>query len=207
MLKFRQETPYVIVIDALDESFSAEETARLVKLLTDTLAGPDSPNIHLVFTSRPEMHIRVAMHSRVYQILLTTRDEDTIQDVRFFLRASLNRTRTTRPIVFGQPPIPWPSEDEFESLAFQAGGLFVYAAMAFNFISAARHNPKQKLDLLLRKKSTVGADIDQLYRQIIATSEDPVAHAGCQRPSSISASHYRSQDSENSFTWIERISL
>ncbi|KAG0706176.1 hypothetical protein DFH29DRAFT_186435 [Suillus ampliporus] len=175
-LRFRQETPYVIVIDALDESSSAEEAARLVALLTATLAGQDLPNIHLVFTSRPETHIRAAMHSRVYEILLTTRDKDTIQDVRFFLRASLDRTRTNRPTVFGQPPIPWPSEDDFESLAFKAGGLFVYAAMASNFISAARHNPKERLDLLLREKSTVTADIDQLYRQIIATSEDPVAH-------------------------------
>ncbi|KAG0708574.1 hypothetical protein DFH29DRAFT_1065611 [Suillus ampliporus] len=174
-LKHRQE-PYAIVVDALDESFSAEEAARLVRLLTDTFMGPDLPNIHLVFTSRPETHIHAVMHSGVYQILLTTRDEDTIQDVRFFLRASLDRTQISRPTFFGQPPTPWPSEDEFETLAFKAGGLFVYAAMVINFISAARHNPKQRLNLLLLEKSTVGADIDQLYRQIIATSEDPVAH-------------------------------
>ncbi|KAG1726605.1 hypothetical protein EDB19DRAFT_2042996 [Suillus lakei] len=174
-LQFHQE-PYAIIIDALDECFSSEEAARLVTLLTDALAGPDLPSIHLIFTSRPEAHIRTAMPSCVYEILLTTRDEDTIQDVRFFLRTSLDKTRTSRPAVFGQPPVPWPSEDEFETLAFKAGGLFVYAAMAMNFISAAGHHPRERLDLLLREKSTVGADIDQLYRQIIATSEDPFAH-------------------------------
>ncbi|KAG1740635.1 hypothetical protein EDB19DRAFT_764162, partial [Suillus lakei] len=174
-LRFR-ETPYTIVIDALDESISADEAARLVTLLTETLAGPDLPNIHLIFTSRPEAHIRAAMHSGVCEILLTTRDEDTIQDVRYFLRASLDDIQKSRPAIFGQPPTPWPSDDEFEKLAFKAGGLFVYAAMAINFISAAHHHPKQRLDLLLREKSTVSADIDQLYRQIIATSEDPIAH-------------------------------
>ncbi|KAG1726566.1 hypothetical protein EDB19DRAFT_225509 [Suillus lakei] len=174
-LRFREE-PYVIIIDALDECLSSEEAARLVTLLTDALACPTLPVVHLIFTSRPEERIHAVMPSGVHEVLLTTRDEDTIRDVRFYLRASLDKTRTTRPAVFGQLPIPWPAEDEFETLAFKAGGLFVYAAMAMNFISAAGHHPQERLDLLLREKSTVGADIDQLYRQIIATSEDPVAH-------------------------------
>ncbi|KAJ8582947.1 hypothetical protein M405DRAFT_867431 [Rhizopogon salebrosus TDB-379] len=44
--------------------------------------------------------------------------------------------------------------------------------MAINFTSIAGHHLKQRLELLLREKPTVGADIDQLYRQIIATSEN-----------------------------------
>lgn len=174
-LRFREE-PYVIIIDALDECFSSEEAARLVTLLTGTFAGPILPFIHVIFTSRPEAYIRAAMPSGVHEILLTTRDKDTIQDVRFFLRTSLDKTRSIRPAVFGQPPFPWPSKDEFETLAFKAGGLFVYAAMAMKFISAAGNHPQERLELLLREKSTVSADIDQLYRQIIATSEDPLAH-------------------------------
>ncbi|KAG1847601.1 hypothetical protein F4604DRAFT_1814537 [Suillus subluteus] len=150
--------------------------ARLVTLLTDALASPDLPFIHVIFTSRPEQHIRAAMPSSVHEIFLTTRDEDTIQDVRFFLRASLDNIWIIRPAVFGQPPFPWPSKDEFETLVFKAGGLFVYAAMAINFISATGHHPQERLELLLRERPTVGADIDQLYRQIIATSEDPLAH-------------------------------
>ncbi|KAG1836205.1 hypothetical protein DFJ58DRAFT_188483 [Suillus subalutaceus] len=175
ILRFREQ-PYTIIIDALDECFSSEEAARLVTLLTDALAGPDLPFIHVIFTSRPEAHIRAAIPSGVHEIRLTTRDEDTIQDVRYFLRASLDETRTSRPTVFGQPPFPWPSEDEFETLVFKAGGLFVYAAMAMNFTSSVGHHPQERLELLLREKSTVGADIDQLYRQIIATSEDPLTH-------------------------------
>ncbi|KAG2062616.1 hypothetical protein BDR04DRAFT_975255, partial [Suillus decipiens] len=174
-LRFRQE-PYVIIIDALDECFSSEEAARLVTLLSDALRGPDLPFIHVIFTTRPEPHILAAMPSPVYKILLTTHDKHTIRDVRFFLQASLEKTRTTRPTIFGQPPIPWPSKKEFETLAFKAGGLFAYAAMAVNFISAAGHHPQERLDLLLRERSTVSADIDQLYRQIIATSEDPLTH-------------------------------
>ncbi|KAG1732041.1 hypothetical protein EDB19DRAFT_1302699 [Suillus lakei] len=171
-----QIVPLVITIDALDECLFSEEAARLVTLLTNALADPDLPIIHVIFTSRPEAHIGAAMPSGVYEIPLTTRDEDTKRDVRFFLRASLNKTRTARPVLFDEPTIPWPSEKEFEELAFKAGGLFVYAAMAINFISAAGHHPQERLDLLLREKSTVGADIDQFYRQIIGTSEDPIAH-------------------------------
>ncbi|KAG1736900.1 uncharacterized protein EDB91DRAFT_1249867 [Suillus paluster] len=174
VLRFRQETPYAIIIDALDECLSAEEATRLVTLLTKALSGPDLPIIHLIFTSRPELNIRIiAMEAGLHEIPLTTNDTDTIQDVRFFLRASLDKIRTSRPTVFGQPPKPWPSDGEFRTLAFKAGGLFVYAAMAMNFLSATGYHPQQRLDLLVREKSTVSADIDQLYRQIIATTENP----------------------------------
>ncbi|KAG1737995.1 hypothetical protein EDB19DRAFT_1984485 [Suillus lakei] len=175
-LRFRQETPYAIIIDALDECLSPEEAARLVTLFTETLSGPDLPTIHLIFTSRPEAHIRAAMPAGVYQIPLTTRDPDIVQDVRFFLRASLDNIRTSRSAVFGWPPKPWPSDNEFETLATKAGGLFVYAAMAINFLSPVGHYPQQRLDLLLRERSNVGADIDHLYRQIIATSGNPNLH-------------------------------
>jgi hypothetical protein len=175
-LKFRQDTPYAIIIDGLDECFSAKEAARLVALLTEMLSGPDLPIIHLIFTSRLEAHIRTAMQAGVHEISLTTHDDETIQDVRRFLRASLDEIRTSRPAIFGQPPQLWPSEDDFKMLAFKAGGLFVYAMMAMNFISAASHHPKERLGLLLREKSTASADIDQFYRQIIATSANPFMH-------------------------------
>jgi hypothetical protein len=176
LLKFRQDVPYAIIVDALDECCSAEEAARLVALLTEMLSGPELPIIHIIFTSRPEVYIHTTMQTGIHEISLTTRDNNTIQDVRFFLRASLDNVQTSRPAAFGQPPEPWPSEDDFETLAFKAGGLFIYAAMAINFISATRHHPKERLALLLCEKSTVGADIDELYWQIIATSENPSMH-------------------------------
>lgn len=176
VLRFRQEMPYAIIIDALDECFSSEEAARLAMLFTETLAGPDLPIIHLVFTSRPDGHIRAAMPPDVRQISLTNRDADTAQDVRFYLRESLDNIRTSRSAIFGRPPIPWPTEAEFETLAFKAGGLFIYAAMVVNFLSPVGQYPQQRLDLLLSETSTVGADIDQFYRQIIATSENPSLH-------------------------------
>lgn len=175
-LQFRQE-PRVIIIDALDECLPLEEAKRLITLLTDALADPDLPVIHVIFTSRPKECIRTIMPSGVHEIILTTGDEDTVRDIRSFLRASLDKIRTIHPAVLSQSlPDPWPLEVEFETLVFKAGGLFVYAVMAINFISAAGHHPQERLDVLLREKSTVGADIDQLYRQIIATSEDPLAH-------------------------------
>ncbi|KAG2065204.1 hypothetical protein BDR04DRAFT_1145486 [Suillus decipiens] len=152
-LRFCEEF-YVIIVDALDECFSWEEAARLVVLLTDTLVGPDLPFIHVIFTSRPEAHIRAAIPSGVYEILLTTRDKK----IPYRIQDTGSSSHS-----FCQLPTPWPLEDEFETLAFKAGGLFVYAAMAMNFISAPGHP---------REKSTVGADIDQLYRQIIVTSGD-----------------------------------
>ncbi|OAX40313.1 hypothetical protein K503DRAFT_628866 [Rhizopogon vinicolor AM-OR11-026] len=173
MLRFSQETPYAIIIDALDECF---EAASLITLLIDALSGPDLPIIHLIFTSRPETQICAAMPKSAKEISLTTGDEDIIQDVSFYLRVSLTKIRTSRPKIFGQPPRPWPSDDQFAAFAVKAGGLFVYAAIATNFISAVDHHPEDRLDLLLREESTVSEDIDQLYRKIIASSGNPYLH-------------------------------
>ncbi|KAG1740005.1 hypothetical protein EDB19DRAFT_1908602 [Suillus lakei] len=180
-LQFSKETSYVMVIDALDECFSTEEAVRLVELLIESLSGPHLPNIHLLFTSRPQTRIRAAMHAAmqagVHEIPLTTGDEATLRDVRVFLRVSLDNIRTNRPDVFGRPAVPWPSEDEFKTLVCTAGGLFVYAALAISFISAAGHPPQQRLDHLLRESPAgVNADINQLYRHILASSENPIVH-------------------------------
>ncbi|KAG1881163.1 hypothetical protein F4604DRAFT_1953715 [Suillus subluteus] len=175
-LQFRKETSYAIVIDALDECLSTEEAARLVKLLIETFSSPDMPNIHLLFTSRPQMHIRAAMQADIHEIPLIAGDDATLRDVRVFLRVSLDNIRTTRPDHFGQPPRSWPSEDKFEILVSNASGLFVYAALVIGFISAAGHPPQQRLNHLLLESSTVNADIDQLYRHILASSQNPIVH-------------------------------
>ncbi|KAG1767153.1 hypothetical protein EV702DRAFT_1282681 [Suillus placidus] len=152
------------------------QAARLVKLLTESFSGPDLPNIHLLFTSRPQLHIRAAMQTDIHEIPLITGDDATLRDVRVFLRVSLDNIRKTRPDHFGQPLMPWPSEHEFETLVSNAGGLFVYAALVISFISAAGHPPQQRLNHLLRESSVVNADIDQLYRHILASSENPIVH-------------------------------
>ncbi|OAX41442.1 hypothetical protein K503DRAFT_767659 [Rhizopogon vinicolor AM-OR11-026] len=40
-----------------------------------------------------------------------------MRDVYFFMRTSLDKIRMGRSKVFGQPPKPWPSDDEFKMLA------------------------------------------------------------------------------------------
>lgn len=186
-LQFRKETSYVIVIDALDECSSTEEVTRLVKLLTAAFLSLDLPHIHLLFTSRPRTHIRAALQADVHEIPLITGDDATLRDVRVFLRVSLDNIRTNRPDHFGQPLRSWPSEDEFEELAFRAGGLFVYAALVISFISAAGHPPQRRLKHLLHESSPVNADIDQLYRHILDGSKNPIVH--CQMLTCIAHLH------------------
>ncbi|KAG2040868.1 hypothetical protein BDR03DRAFT_834789, partial [Suillus americanus] len=60
-LKFYQETPYAIIVNAIDECLSPKEAAGLATLFTEMLSGPDLPIIHLIFTSRPGAHIRATM--------------------------------------------------------------------------------------------------------------------------------------------------
>ncbi|OJA19763.1 hypothetical protein AZE42_06788 [Rhizopogon vesiculosus] len=66
-LRFCQETPYAIVVDALDECF---EAVSLITLLTDALSGPDLSIIHLIFTSRPGTQICAAMPESAKEISL-----------------------------------------------------------------------------------------------------------------------------------------
>jgi hypothetical protein len=55
-------------------------------------------------------------------------------------------------------------------------GLFAYAIAGVKFISSASHRLQERLDLLLYVELTVDVDIGEIYRQIFATSENPVLH-------------------------------
>ncbi|KAG1767150.1 hypothetical protein EV702DRAFT_1271773 [Suillus placidus] len=101
-VQFHKEMSYAIIIDALDECFSTEEEARLVKLLTESFLGPDLPNIHLLFTSRPQLHIHAAMQTDIHEIPLITGNDATLRDVRVFLWVSLDNIRKTRLDHFGR---------------------------------------------------------------------------------------------------------
>ncbi|KAG1860741.1 hypothetical protein DFJ58DRAFT_874173 [Suillus subalutaceus] len=172
----RDQMQELIIKPLYSLQFRQETGGKTGQLLVGTFSSPDMPNIHLLFTSRPQMHIRAAMQADIHEIPLINGDDATLRDVRVFLRVSLDNIRTTRPDHFGQPPRSWPSEDKFETLVSNAGGLFVYAALVIGFISAAGHPPQQRLNHLLLESSTVNADIDQLYRHILASSQNPIVH-------------------------------
>ncbi|KAL0961506.1 hypothetical protein HGRIS_006447 [Hohenbuehelia grisea] len=169
----------VLVIDALDECPSIEETRQLVKTLLSVAI--DLP-IKLFITSRPDPQMRNEFEARTAPeaqrriLRLHEIDQDRVHlDISHYLAHELDVFRTR----FNNEPDgnlrnDWPSRQDIESLARLSGSLFIYAATALKFIQS--EDPEKRLNKLLKSSGDVGhtltGNIDQMYALVLAPAVD-----------------------------------
>ncbi|KAI0699433.1 hypothetical protein BC835DRAFT_1459740, partial [Cytidiella melzeri] len=130
----RSEMATVVVIDALDECADENAVSTILSLLNVYIAR--IPALKFFITSRPEPHIRLGFS--LEQLRLSTgvrslHDEDRARvdtDIALFLRAGLEEIGRTR--VLGAET--WFTEEQVDSLTYQAAGLFIFASTALKFV-------------------------------------------------------------------------
>jgi hypothetical protein len=166
---------FIIVIDALDESFTdflgRPGGALLLHLGRQLLqlAG----RIRLFITSRNEIPIQQMFHE-LYAVSKTAvklhdLDSAVVQaDITTYLTHSFANIRETRLELSLRD---WPTTDSLQELVSLSGLLFIYAATAVRFVSHRRHSPRERLVQLLEHTSGAGTSpyrqLDELYRQIL----------------------------------------
>jgi hypothetical protein len=166
---------FIIVIDALDESFAdflGRPGGALLLLLGRQmlqLAG----RVRLLITSRNEVPIQQMFHelSAVSKTAVKLHDLDSAvvqADITTYLTHSFANIRKARlELSLGD----WPTTDTVHKQVTLSGLLFIYAATAVRFVSNQRHSPRERLVQLLGHASSAGASpyrqLDELYRQIL----------------------------------------
>jgi hypothetical protein len=166
---------FIIVIDALDESFTdflGRPGGALLLLLGRQLLQLDS-RVRLFITSRNEVPIQQMFHelSAVSKTAVKLHDLDSAvvqADITTYLTYSFANIREARmELSLGD----WPTTDTVYELVSLSGLLFIYAATAVRFVSHRRHSPRERLVQLLGHASGAGASpyrqLDELYRQIL----------------------------------------
>jgi WD40 repeat protein len=169
----------LIVIDALDECAednSGRPGGELLPLLLRGLLKL-SGRVKLLLTSRAEPEIAqmfnlASLGSQQTVMRLHDLDGDVVRsDIRTYLSRSFADIVTARPNL---ALLHWPEEEDIDMLVDLADVLFVFAATVVRFVSTPRQKPRERLDIMLRRREGSCASpyhfLDQLYLQVLRAS-------------------------------------
>jgi hypothetical protein len=169
----------VIVIDAMDECTEDKRGRPGGELLPLLLRGllQLSGRIKLLLTSRVEAEIvqmfsLASLGSQHTVMQLHDLDGAVVRsDIRAYLSRSLTDIVTARPHL---ALMNWPAEEDIDMLVGLADVLFVFAATVVRFVSTPRQNPRERLDIMLRRREGNSASpyhfLDQVYLQVLSAS-------------------------------------
>ena len=139
----------LVVIDALDEC--DEHGAEAISLLVQEIAK--IPRLKIFITTRPERHIRNALHLSINHELFCLHDiEESVveNDIQLYLDSCLSEEAVQRALPELRPPLWQPTEGEKKILVRMSGKLFVIASTAVKFILDSRRlDPAERLATLL----------------------------------------------------------
>jgi hypothetical protein len=154
--------PTLIILDAFDECGSVDERKGLLEVLSEH-SGRLPLNFRFLVTSRAERDIHFAFqshqHIQPYEPSLTSTDLN--QDIPAYFRYRMAAVCAKNKHL--ELPEGWPGVENISALTSRAYGLFIWASTASDFIDA--HNPRKRLQLLLRGDTSSGAQLalDKLY--------------------------------------------
>jgi hypothetical protein len=117
----------MIVLDALDECDDFDDVRLLLPLFGNSTKVA-SVGLRLLVTSRPEIPIRLDFqdmkHITYHELALHDVPRHILdRDIKTFVTYELAQIRDDRGL-----PNSWPGDDKAQTIAAQAGGLFIYAA-------------------------------------------------------------------------------
>jgi hypothetical protein len=103
-------------------------------------------------------------------------DYGSADDIHLFLSDKFKEIKETHPLKTFIDPT-WPSRRIIQTLVEKSSGQFIYAAMVIRYVSSVRHNPPDRLGVILGRSPQLGGDmpfaeIDSLYTHIFSRVEN-----------------------------------
>ena len=153
MLKLKAnppQSPFIIVVDALDECEGDNDIRAILQLLVE-LNGHDTTRPYIFITSRPDTPLRLgfrAMPGIVYHDLVLHDVPRAIvdQDISVFFKVKFREIRDD----FEDIAADWPGDEKIDLLVKRAQGLFIYAATVYRFVKGDdQWSPQDLLHLFL----------------------------------------------------------
>jgi len=176
-----KDSPFVIIIDGLDECRGRDIQSGLVKSLSSAFLH--SPfRIRILIASRPEVYLQStfnlpSLKPRLSRIALS--DEYSAQgDILRFLEDSFDKIRREHPLA---PYIPssWPSADVLCEITQKSSGQFIYASTTVKYTGGDPYElPTRRLDVIRRLQSPRGekdlpyTELNSLYHHVLSNVRD-----------------------------------
>ncbi|KAJ7812423.1 hypothetical protein B0H13DRAFT_508754 [Mycena leptocephala] len=168
-------TPYLVIIDGLDECDSKPMQSRIIKLISQALVEYGLP-MKFLLCSRPEPHIRETFDSLANDVhfrrLVLDETFSPGRDILRFLRDRFSEIRRRR---IPYQDASWPSERDLERLVHSASGQFIYAATVVKFVDDEYSHPVDQLCTVLSLSATETgkspfSDLDALHTHILSAN-------------------------------------
>ncbi|KAF4615697.1 hypothetical protein D9613_012527 [Agrocybe pediades] len=177
--------PYVIVLDGLDETLSAEDQQLVLDVVFQTLYQHNT-GLRVLVCSRDEPAIVTAFNdpdsllNAISATVSLNADADSDSDIRRFLEEKFSRIRKLLP---HPPKEEWPTSANIDYLVSKSSGQFIFAATVEKYVGSPthRHHAVKRLKHILDlaslptpedKKKHPFADLDALYSLILTTRDD-----------------------------------
>ena len=170
----------VIIIDGLDECATATVQCKVLDAISLLFQKYRLPLIILI-ASRPERHL---VHSfgtgSLAKFHTTLALDDTYKpddDIRLFLTDNFRRVKHTHPMRHYLDP-SWPSVAVLDGLVKKSSGQFIYASTVVKYVSSIRHEPADRLNVILgirpprHAREMPFGELDALYNHILISVED-----------------------------------
>jgi len=170
----------LIIIDGLDECDNPAAQCSILEVISRLFHHYRLP--FLVFiASRPERHLTHSFSTGSLPEFHTTLAlDDTYQpddDIRLFLTDNFRQIKDTHPLR-RYLDHSWPSLDVLDGIVKKSSGQFIYASTVVKYISSIRHQPADRLNVVLGIRPPRYAreipfgELDALYRHIFSCVED-----------------------------------
>ena len=170
-------SPFVIIIDGLDECHGSNIQSGLVKSLA--AAFRYSPlRIRILIASRPEVYLQSTFNSLSIQPHLSrlalSEEYSAEKDIYRFLKDSFDKIRREHNLAS-----PWPSADVLHEITRKSSGQFIFASTTVNYIGGDPDElPTRRLDVIRRLQPPRGeedlpyAGLNSLYNHVLYSVRD-----------------------------------
>jgi len=172
-----KDSPFVIIVDGLDECQRSNIQSGLVKSLVT--AFRDSPlRIRILIASRPEVHLQSTFNSSSLEAhilhLALSNEYSPEEDIYRFLEDSFDKIKCEHPLA-SYIPSSWPSADVIHELAWRSSGQFIFASTTIKYVGGDLHQlPHRRLDVICRLQPPTGekdmpyAELNSLYHHVLS---------------------------------------
>jgi len=176
-----KDSPFVVIIDGLDECQGKDIQSGLVKSLA--AAFRLSPfRLRILIASRPEVYLQATFNLTSFQphlLRLALSDEYAAEeDIQRFLQDSFDKIRREHPLA---PYIPssWPSVDVLRELTRKSSGQFIFASTTVKYTGGDPYElPTRRLDIIRRLQTPRGkedlpyTELNSLYNHVLSNVRD-----------------------------------
>jgi len=170
----------LIVIDGLDECNDSAAQCNILQVISRLFHHYRLPFL-IFIASRPERHLLHTFNTGPLPEFHTTLAlDDTYQpdnDIRLFLADNFMQIKESHPMRHYLDP-SWPSLDVLDGLVEKSSGQFIYASTVVKYVSSIRHQPADRLNVVLgirpprHAREIPFGELDALYTHIFSSVEE-----------------------------------